>query len=131
MPEPINPCLKCGACCAFFRASFYWTEASDVTENGVPVQLTCQFGPFRRMMLGTVGPSPRCVALLGTVGQEVRCTIYENRASICRAFDPSWMNGVANPRCDQARAAWHLEPLSPDILTTRPVRPARRRRRAA
>ena len=22
-----NPCITCGACCAYFRASFYWTEA--------------------------------------------------------------------------------------------------------
>ncbi|MDX1269447.1 MAG: YkgJ family cysteine cluster protein, partial [Oceanisphaera sp.] len=21
-----NPCLTCGACCAFFRVSFYWGE---------------------------------------------------------------------------------------------------------
>ncbi|EGR9493162.1 YkgJ family cysteine cluster protein, partial [Escherichia coli] len=22
-----NPCMTCGACCAFFRVSFYWAEA--------------------------------------------------------------------------------------------------------
>ncbi|EFG2122847.1 YkgJ family cysteine cluster protein, partial [Escherichia coli] len=21
-----NPCMTCGACCAFFRVSFYWAE---------------------------------------------------------------------------------------------------------
>ncbi|HBP8873638.1 TPA: YkgJ family cysteine cluster protein, partial [Escherichia coli] len=24
-----NPCMRCGACCAFFRVSFYWAEADD------------------------------------------------------------------------------------------------------
>ncbi|MBR7358785.1 YkgJ family cysteine cluster protein, partial [Klebsiella pneumoniae] len=24
----INPCMTCGACCAYFRVSFYWAEAS-------------------------------------------------------------------------------------------------------
>ncbi|OZZ73507.1 zinc/iron-chelating domain-containing protein, partial [Klebsiella pneumoniae] len=23
----INPCMTCGACCAYFRVSFYWAEA--------------------------------------------------------------------------------------------------------
>ncbi|EMK5322830.1 YkgJ family cysteine cluster protein, partial [Escherichia coli] len=23
----LNPCMTCGACCAFFRVSFYWAEA--------------------------------------------------------------------------------------------------------
>ncbi|MBB8903342.1 YkgJ family cysteine cluster protein, partial [Escherichia coli] len=23
----LNPCITCGACCAFFRVSFYWAEA--------------------------------------------------------------------------------------------------------
>jgi len=23
-----NPCLSCGACCAFFRASFHWLETA-------------------------------------------------------------------------------------------------------
>ncbi|HDH0840599.1 TPA: YkgJ family cysteine cluster protein, partial [Klebsiella pneumoniae] len=22
----INPCMTCGACCAYFRVSFYWAE---------------------------------------------------------------------------------------------------------
>ncbi|HDN1328034.1 YkgJ family cysteine cluster protein, partial [Escherichia coli] len=22
----LNPCMTCGACCAFFRVSFYWAE---------------------------------------------------------------------------------------------------------
>ena len=33
LPVPVNPCLSCGACCAFYRASFYWSEAAGVTPG--------------------------------------------------------------------------------------------------
>ena len=110
----INHCTNCGACCAYYRASFYWAEASDATEGGVPVEFTEQLGPFRRLLKGTGKLPPRCVALLGNIGESVRCTIYSRRASVCRDFVPSWLNGEINPRCDQARASWKLLPLLPD-----------------
>ncbi len=113
-----NPCLQCGACCAHFRASFYWAEADDVTPDGVPVLLTEQLSPWRRVMIGTNQPKPRCIALEGTIGAEVHCTIHPRRASVCREFTPSWEQGAANPRCDSARAAWGLPPLSPHSWTT-------------
>jgi Fe-S-cluster containining protein len=112
--EKTNPCLTCGACCAYYRASFYWAECDDAVENGVPHHLTKKMDFNRRMMLGTGGPEPRCIALLGTIGEEVRCLIYERRASVCRSFVPSWENAVPNQRCDKARTAWNLKPLMPD-----------------
>lgn len=60
------------------------------------------------------GSTPRCIALAGAIGEEVKCTIYENRSSVCRDFDASWINGEQNERCDKARAAWGLPPLEPD-----------------
>ncbi|EER5964904.1 YkgJ family cysteine cluster protein, partial [Escherichia coli] len=39
-----NPCMTCGACCAFFRVSFYWAEADDAGGK-VPVSLTEQISP--------------------------------------------------------------------------------------
>ncbi|EKJ0223351.1 YkgJ family cysteine cluster protein, partial [Escherichia coli] len=27
-----NPCMACGACCAFFRVSFYWAKVDDAGE---------------------------------------------------------------------------------------------------
>ena len=27
--EEPNPCIECGACCAYYRASFYWAEADE------------------------------------------------------------------------------------------------------
>ena len=47
-----NPCMTCGACCAYFRVSFYWAEASD-GGGTVPVDLTEPLTPFLRCMRGT------------------------------------------------------------------------------
>lgn len=99
----------------------------------MPVELTEKLNDFRRVMKGTSQKSPRCIALLGEIGQGVRCSIYELRASVCRDFDLSWLNGVHNERCDQARIAWGLEPLPrpaalPDTSSDEPKRTTPRRR---
>jgi Fe-S-cluster containining protein len=129
-----NPCITCGACCAFFRASFYWAEGSDAKPDGVPVELTRQLTPFLRVMQGTEGPAPRCVALEGSIGVQTRCSIHPQRSSVCREFAPSFEGGVHNERCDRARAAHGLAPLTmedwrrngrdPDDDPTRPPEPA-------
>jgi Fe-S-cluster containining protein len=112
--ETLNPCLNCGACCAYYRASFYWAECDDVLPGGVPVELTQDFNSFYRVMVGTDQKNPWCTALLGIIGKRVSCNIYERRASVCRDFDPSWQKGAHNERCDKARIRWGLEPLTPD-----------------
>ena len=109
-----NPCLTCGACCAHFRASFYWAEASDATPGGVPVELTDKLNDFRRTMKGTSGEKPRCIALQGIIGARVSCAVYERRASVCRDFSASYIDDEPNERCDRARAAWGLAPLCPE-----------------
>ena len=115
--EAVNPCITCGACCAYYRASFYWSEADGSTGGTVPVELTEKLNDFRRVMCGTNQKNPRCVALLGEIGTSVGCSIYELRSSICRDFDVSWLNGVHNERCDRARQAWGLEPLPEPAFT--------------
>jgi Fe-S-cluster containining protein len=119
----VNPCLKCGACCAFFRASFYWTECDEVTPGGVPVDLTDKLNDFCLVMKGTNQPTPRCACLSGEIGRRVFCTIYAQRASICRDFDPSWIDGKQNVRCDKARMAWGLTPLTPESWQDTPILP--------
>jgi len=109
-----NPCLLCGACCAFYRASFYWAEADDAPGGRVPAAMTVQVSTMLRAMRGTDNSRPRCCALQGEIGQTVSCGIYPLRASPCRDFAPSWENRVYNPDCDKARLAWGLPPLSPD-----------------
>ncbi|MBI1422460.1 MAG: YkgJ family cysteine cluster protein [Gammaproteobacteria bacterium] len=112
----INPCLRCGACCAYYRASFYWSEADDAPGGSVPAAMTIQVTPMERAMRGTDRSQPRCCALQGEIGQEVSCTIYPLRASPCRDFPHSWADGQPNPRCDAARRHWGLPPLLPDDL---------------
>ena len=111
----INPCLACGACCAYYRASFYWAESDLLSPGGVPIAMTEKLNDFRLVMKGCKGSKPRCLALKGFIGKNVHCSIYEQRASVCRDFPASWEYGIHNERCDQARNAWGLLPLAPDI----------------
>lgn len=107
-----NPCLDCGACCAFFRISFYWSEADPASSGLTPPELTTKITPMRAAMR-TEPASPRCVALEGEIGKRVRCTIHPLRPSPCREFEASWVTGVRNERCDRARAHYGLPPLEP------------------
>ncbi|MFV6593840.1 YkgJ family cysteine cluster protein [Klebsiella pneumoniae] len=108
----INPCMTCGACCAYFRVSFYWAEADDA-GGLVPSALTEPLTPFLRCMSGTNQRQSRCAALSGDIGDAVHCTIYENRPSPCREFAMSGENGEENDACNRARARYGLPPLRP------------------
>lgn len=100
-----NPCLECGACCAWFRVSFYWREA-DLADGGtVPTKLTESLDHFRLCMKGTHHQPVRCVALHGDIGRSVSCSIYDLRPTPCREFAPG------DERCAQARASHGLPPL--------------------
>jgi Fe-S-cluster containining protein len=108
-----NPCMTCGACCAFFRVAFYWSEADASAGGQTPPDLTAKVSPYTTVMRGTEQTPPRCVALHGTIGADVRCVIHALRPSPCREFQASWVDGLHNERCDRARAAYGLPPLSP------------------
>lgn len=107
-----SPCLSCGACCSFFRVSFYWGEA-DSAGGQVPDILTSKVNHVYSCMKGTEQRPGRCVALLGEVGSQVRCSIYQNRPSTCREFACHSETPVGNPDCNRARAA-HGLPALPD-----------------
>lgn len=124
MSEP-SPCMSCGACCAFFRVSFYWREL-DSAGGWVPEALTEPVNNHLSCMQGTQGKSPRCAALKGKVGEQVLCTLYDQRPSPCREFLPSSeavgsISGgkegpiVGNIDCDRARAHYGLPPLVPNF----------------
>ncbi len=106
-----NPCLTCGACCAYFRVSFYWGECASA-GGPVPDELVVQVTPTRVAMLGTESKPARCVKLEGEVGKGVSCSMYEQRSSTCREFEASWVEGQPNEACDRARAAHGMAPLS-------------------
>ena len=97
-----NPCLDCGACCTFYRVSFYWAEAEAC---GLPVHLTEQVSPFLSCMAGTNQSVPRCQALVGTVGARVACGVYQQRSSTCRELQPG------DEKCNKARARYGLPPI--------------------
>lgn len=90
-------CQDCGACCAHFRVSFYWTESDAHPDGTVPQGMTTPITPHRVAMLGTECKPARCIALAGDIGKAVSCTIYPLRSSTCREFNPD------DPRCAEAR----------------------------
>jgi len=95
-------CQRCGACCAYFRVSFYWGEADDAPGGTVPVALTRPVNAHLRCMAGTERKPARCVALAGEIGREVACTIYAQRSSSCQELQPG------DEKCLRARAAHSL-----------------------
>ncbi|OVZ95703.1 YkgJ family cysteine cluster protein [Yersinia frederiksenii] len=115
MSAEINPCVNCGACCAYFRVSFYWAEAKE-GGGTVPNAMTEQVTPFISCMSGTNSKSPRCIALQGDVGQSVSCSIYGDRPPPCHEFERSGEAGEPNPYCDRARAHYGLPPLPIDNI---------------
>ena len=112
-----NPCRSCGACCAYYRVSFYWGEVDKAPGGYVPSEMTKPEPPFYHVMKGTDRNPPRCIALEGEVGHSVRCAIYERRPSPCHDFGVHWEHGRILideedlRRCNQARLAWGLPPL--------------------
>jgi Fe-S-cluster containining protein len=110
--EAVHPCLTCGACCAYFRVSFHPSENSSESLE-VPISLSVSVDAETSVMKGTdTLQNTRCVALSGTVGKNGSCSIYENRPSPCRKFEASYERGVKEPRCDEARKAYQLAPLT-------------------
>jgi Fe-S-cluster containining protein len=85
-------CTRCGACCAAFRVSFYWSDG-DRLPRGLVEKVT----PVMACIAGTNGPAPRCAALQGVVGESVRCSVYELRPPVCRDVVPG------DERCLEAR----------------------------
>ncbi len=117
-----NICLHCGACCAFFRVSFYWRDADPTQGGKIPSDLVEEESEFLDNMKGTNQSHPYCAALSGKIGKRVACTIYAERPSPCSEFGIHISNGKIQidptdiERCNRARAAWHLPPLTKDQL---------------
>ncbi|MBM3345581.1 MAG: YkgJ family cysteine cluster protein [Betaproteobacteria bacterium] len=100
-----SACLACGACCATFRVSFYWSESHAHPEGSVPTELTVPVSFHHAAMRGTERFPPRCVALAGGIGHSVGCGIHERWPTPCREFT------VAAARCNASRRAHGLPPL--------------------
>ena len=106
-----NHCITCGACCAYYRISFYWSEACPEAGGSIPAELTEKVNTHFVAMKKTSDGQRRCVALQGTIGENVSCNIYSDRSSTCREFNIAWENGEANDKCNKARMAHGLLPI--------------------
>lgn len=93
-------CQSCGACCAFFRVSFYWSEGEVMPADAVE-PLTAVYS----CMQGTNQKQPRCVMLTGEIGQQISCSMYELRSSSCKEVQ------AGDEQCTKARVAHKLIPL--------------------
>jgi Fe-S-cluster containining protein len=111
MADALNPCTRCGACCADRRVVFHASESDDQPGGFVPEWLHGEVTDSLRCMEGTDRAPPRCVALRGEIGGEVRCAIYEWRPSPCRDYAPHGVAGIANHECNWARERHGLPPL--------------------
>ncbi|MCD9027790.1 YkgJ family cysteine cluster protein [Luteimonas sp. BDR2-5] len=107
-----HPCLTCGACCAYFRVSFHWSEADPGLGGRVPLALTEPLRTHERVMRGTSQAHPRCIALDADIGRYSRCTIHPVRPSVCEAVPASLEFGERSGQCDRSRAAHGLPLLS-------------------
>jgi len=105
--------MRCGACCAHYRVSFYWSESESFLGGQVPVEFTESLNPWRAVMRGTQAKPARCIALEGEVGSAVRCSIYPRRPSPCHELQPWDEDGQPSAACSKARAAHALPPLAP------------------
>lgn len=116
-----NPCLSCGACCAHYRVSFYWSEAEAFLGGQVPAEMTVPLTPYFVAMQGSETKPPRCCALQGAIGTAVQCSIYEQRPSVCREIMYSGFAGQREEKCDKARLAHGLPPLVPPTVPGLPA----------
>lgn len=108
-----NPCIGCGACCSYFRVSFYQGELKSV-GGYVPDELVIPVNNFYVAMKGTeTSNNKRCISLTGDVGCNASCSIYHERPETCRGFKASYENGIEpqDSRCDKARISKGLKPL--------------------
>lgn len=71
-------CQSCGACCSGLGVDVYGDD--DVPDKFVKNDRL--FGPSMRERKGC------CICLKGKIGVRVRCSIYDQRPTVCREFQP-------------------------------------------
>ena len=114
MSATSNPCFECGACCQYFRVSFYQGEvASDFYPEGVPMEMVTRLDSSKVCMKGTEKGHSPCIALTHATTTGYRCSIYEKRSSSCREFNTHLSDGQVNPDCQRLRIARGLKALDP------------------
>lgn len=105
-----HDCTRCGVCCVYTHARVDLIQPKVGDEHPAPwrsyvevyfkddvndrqelldvfddcgVTWNCM-----RMEIPEGRTQPQCVALRGQLGEAVECSIYENRPTVCREFEP-------------------------------------------
>mgnify|MGYP002074373167 CR=1 FL=1 len=104
-----NPCIKCGACCSFFKINVPEKDLINKNNQGfIPADFVIKKNKIYYMKNTSILGN-RCEKLVGDIGSNTQCNIYLNRPSPCREF-PVFINGEQNYRCKRARAYHNLPP---------------------
>jgi len=93
-----NPCLSCGACCAFSQEWPRFTLETESEISAIRAALVDERG------MRCVGD--RCSALEGEVGVKTSCKVYDVRPQVCRSC------AAGDPECNLARAKFGLPALA-------------------
>ncbi len=93
-----NPCLSCGACCAYSQE---WPRFSLETETEILAIKAAFVGERGMRCIGD-----RCSALKGDVGVETACAVYDVRPHVCRSCE------AGDPECNIARAKFGFPALA-------------------
>jgi len=77
-----NPCVSCGACCAYSENWPRFSTEDDAALELIPAVLV------NTRQSGMRCEGDRCAALSGKVGVATSCTIYAVRPDVCRTCMP-------------------------------------------
>lgn len=102
--DPANPCLTCGACCAYAADWPRFSLESDAALARIPE------GLVNSALSGMRFIGDRCAALTGEIGKATACAIYDIRPDVCRDCLPG------DDACTVARQKYGMEPLPPPVL---------------
>ncbi len=94
-----NPCVRCGACCAYSANWPRFSIEEDDALSLIPEALV------NERQSGMRCEGERCCALAGDIGVTTSCTIYAARPEVCRSCEPG------DPECNMARRRYGLRPL--------------------
>ncbi|WP_407177178.1 YkgJ family cysteine cluster protein [Bradyrhizobium sp. STM 3562] len=94
-----NPCVTCGACCAYSENWPRFSTEDDAALELIPKQLVNARGS------GMACENDRCAALTGRIGVATSCAIYAIRPDVCRTCMPG------DAECTMARRKFGLPAL--------------------
>ena len=94
-----NPCVSCGACCAYSENWPRFSTEDDAALDLIPKALV------NARSSGMRCEGDRCAALSGKVGVATSCTIHAVRPEVCRTCMPG------DVECTMARRKFGLPAL--------------------